>query len=180
MSDHETMGDALQADLLAAFSANVAEVETITAEAADPRNVDTFTKRVSLFARLEHARRKVEDMEKQISRVAKKLGAEILEDMSEEGMTKISSEGLTLYPLEKPYVSKRADGDGATKEALCVALKNNGLGFLVKNEDTYAPGTLKSAILEMLKDGKEVPPEVEKLLNIGKAVELTSRLLPKK
>ncbi len=174
------IGDSLRDELLVAIDSATDQVDEIQREAADPRNVDTFTKRCSLFSRLELARRHLEEVQKGIAKTAAALGEEILEDMSEEGLTKVTSNGLTLYPLEKPYVSKRADRDGATKEVLCNALKNNGLDYLVKNEDTYSPGTLKSAILEMVKDEKEVPPEVAKLLNIGKTTQLTSRLLPVK
>jgi len=152
----------------------VEEARLIKEELRDPRNTVDYMQRVKMFARLELLRRDLEESLKECKAQAEKIGNEILEDFAEAGATSINVEGLNIYPRKTFYVSKKADKDGATNAAVCEALKNNGMGFLVANSESYAASTLKAHIAEMMAEEKEVPPDVARLLNIGEKVVLTS------
>ena len=134
----------------------------------------TCQQRVKIFARLENTRRDLEEALKLCKAQVEKIGDQLLEDMAEMGTTSINADGLNIHQKKLFYVSKRADKDGATNEAICEALKNNGMGFLVKNADSYSASSLKAHIKEMLDEEKEVPGAVEKLLNIGSKITLVS------
>ncbi|QDT41108.1 hypothetical protein Pan241w_11670 [Gimesia alba] len=172
-----SIGEAMQSsvlDQLDEMQQSIGEGQSITQELSDPRNTMTHQQRVKMFARLENLRRDLEEALKLCKSQTEKLGGELLEDMAESGTTSINADGLNIHQKKIFYVSKRADKDGATNEAVCEALKSSGMDFLVKNADSYSAASLKAHIKELMNEGKEVPSQVAGLLNIGEKVTLTS------
>lgn len=172
-----SIGEALQSgilDQLDEMKGTLKEARQATDELKDPRNTMTCQQRVKIFARLENTRRDLEDALKLCKAQAEKIGNELLEDMAEMGTTSLNADGLNIHRKKLFYVSKRSDDSGATNAAICEALKNNGMGFLVKNADSFPMNSLKAHIREMLDEEKEVPEAVAKLLNIGEKITLTS------
>lgn len=172
-----SIGEAMQSGILGQLDEMKKPLEEAKANGdllKDPRNTMTCQQRVKMFAMLENTRRDLEEALKLCKAHAEKIGDQLLEDMAEMGTTSINADGLNIHQKEIFYVSKRADRDGATNQAVCEALKSNGMDFLVKNADSYSAASLKAHIKEMLDEEKEVPDQVAKLLNIGKKITLVS------
>ena len=131
---------------------------------------DSFTKRMAEFAALQLRRRDVESELEVIKQKSKALEADLLEEMSQNGIDNMKCGGLTVYKRTDLYVSKRSDVE--TSELVAV-MKSIGLGYLVA--EGYAPQSLKSVIREHEKEGKEIHEELASRLNIGHEVKLATR-----
>lgn len=130
----------------------------------------TIGDRLKAYAALEHHRRQLESQLKSVEQESRALGEKLLEDFGETGMSNANVDGLCLYIRMDRYVSKRAD---ATTEQVCEALREAGLAYMVT--DGYNAASLKSLVKEYQDNGREVPPKLSELLNVGEVPRLATR-----
>ena len=105
-----------------------------------------------------------------LDRRAKALEPVLLERMNIEGCQNINVRGMTLYRKTDRYVSK---AKGVETEEVVAALFDIGMGWLVN--DSYNAMKLKSAIMEKIDAGEELPEQIKPLLNIGEVHRLGAR-----
>lgn len=140
-------------------------------EQTEPVEVEKpFAERMAEFAALQIRRRDVEAELETIKAKSKVLEADLLEEMSQNGIDNMRCGGLTIYKRTDLYVTKRADVETAELVAI---MKSIGLGYLVS--EGYAPQSLKSVIREHEKAGTEIPEQLAQRLNIGHEVKLATR-----
>ena len=169
------ISDAIHSDFIESIDAPFVEAAGAIKDSANPLKTSDNLGRIAAYAKLENLRRRLEESASEVKAEMKRLEPMILEDMSEHGMKKMSSHGLTIFPKSETYVSKKSNESGATTGDVCNALKRTGFDYLVTTEESYAPSSLKSAIVALTKEGKEVPAELENLLNIGTLIKLGVR-----
>lgn len=140
-------------------------------EQTEPIEVERpFAERMAEFAALQIRRRDVEAELETIKAKSKVLEADLLEEMSQNGIDNMRCSGLTIYKRTDLYVSKRADVE--TVELVAV-MKSIGLGYLVS--EGYSAQSLKSVIREHEKAQTEIPSQLAERLNIGHEVKLATR-----
>lgn len=138
-----------------------------------PASDENATPLLRRFAELQLKRRELEDALDVVTKQVAALEPQVLESFVDQGITSANVCGLCCYVKTDLYVSKRADKDGATTEALCEALTEVGLGYMVK--DGYSASSLKSKVAEWRKDGVEIPERLAKLLNVGEIIKVQTR-----
>lgn len=101
---------------------------------------------------------------------AKAIEPRLMERMNIEGCQNLSVKGLTIFRKTNRYVSK---AKGVETEELVAALKDCGMGWLVK--DAYNAMQLKSAVIEKIEAGEELPEGIKNLISIGETQCLGTR-----
>src|SRR5262249_30081954 len=93
--------------------------------------VADFPGKMKWFARLAHDKRESDDPLDQIKAGMAELEPDLLDEMALHGVDRQTVLGLTIFPQMDLIVSKKADKDGVTTEALVEALKLCGLAYMV-------------------------------------------------
>lgn len=151
-------------DILTQLETAVAELE---AAAAEPDDRSPILKR---FVRLEQLRRRLEETLDAVKARIEPLKNEVYEHFAETGVQNARCDGLTVYLKTTRFVSKRKE---YTMEQVCECLRAHGFGYLVS--DGYNAAALKSAIVEKLVEGVELPEPLKGMLNIGETTEVATR-----
>lgn len=119
-----------------------------------------------IMLRIRDTKTETEMLEKR----AKAIEPKLMERMNVEGCQNLNVRGLTIFRKTNRYVSK---AKGVETDDLVAALKDCGMGWLVK--DAYNAMQLKSAVLEKIEAGEELPQQVKGLLSIGENYTLGTR-----
>lgn len=139
----------------------------------EPMTADPVRRLVELDKEEEELRARLS----QISEERAKLEGTIVEDWIDRGIQSMTIDGRVVYLVEQFFASKKADRDGVTKDRVLAALRECGLGDLVRED--YAPGTLKARVKELATeevDGEEVvnldliPDPLRSVLNVGTTI----------
>jgi hypothetical protein len=94
------------------------------------------------------------------------LEQEILERMLAEGVTRLGVDDYTVGSRTDTYPRPRNG-----QEALCAALKETGLGGLVKEAVNLS--TLRSHVIEQEKIGKPLPPQLDAEIELTRVHRVT-------
>lgn len=129
--------------------------------------------RIGAYVKLDALRRKLEDASKLISDQIAAIEPQIVLDMSAAGMDSCRMGNTTIYMKTTHWVRKKPEKDGVTTDMVCEALRAIGRGDMV--EDGYSASSLKSLVTEMLAEGGEVPPLLDRLLDTGSKVSLSTQ-----
>lgn len=146
------------------------ELEEVDQEQGDPTASSGMRPLLAEFVALEKRRRDAEGEAESIAEQIKKIEPLLREEMELCGMTNARCDGLTVFIKTDQYVSKKAE---FTTEQVCDVLRTHGLDYMVG--EAYSAATLKSKVVEWLKEGHDVPEKLAEMLNIGKTVKLSTR-----
>lgn len=158
----------MQADLMAELDNELATTDALTDEAVP----EELHKQLERFALLELKRRDLESLQKKLADRIDALRGPLWESMCEVGMTNTNMHGLRLYGHRSIVVNKKSEKDGVTTQMVCDALRSIGRDDMVA--DGYSGSSLKSLVVECLKEGQPVPAPLEPLLNVFEKTVLTS------
>lgn len=130
----------------------------------------TMRELLAEFVALEKRRRDAEGEAEELKAKIAAIEPLLREEMSMCGMQNARCDGLTVFIKTDQYVSKKAE---FTTEQVCDVLRTHGLDYMVG--EAYSAATLKSKVVEWLKEGHDVPEKLAEMLNIGKSVKLSTR-----
>lgn len=146
------------------------ELEEVDQEQGDPTASSGMRPLLAEFVALEKRRRDAEGEAEELKAKIQKIEPLLMEEMAMCGMTNARCDGLTVFIKTDQFVSKKAE---FTTEEVCQQLRNHGLDYMVG--ENYSAATLKSKVVEWLKEGHAVPEKLAEMLNVGKVTKLATR-----
>ena len=93
------------------------------------------------------------------------LEAQLFERMVDEGVQRVNVDGRTVYRHTAVRASIKADSRPQALEAL----RELGLGVLIKSEPTVHPATITSQVKAWIETDGKVPAEIEPYLSVYEA-----------
>lgn len=160
----------MASDLMADLESQMADTEPLIDEPVP----EALHRQLERFALLELKRRELESLQKKLADRINALREPLWESMCEAGMTNANVHGLRLYGQRSIVVNKKPEKEGVTTQMVCEALRKIGRGDMVA--DGYSGSSLKSLVVERLKEDQPIPEELVPLLNVFEKTVLTSGL----
>ena len=128
------------------------------------------------YAALTLRKRKAQDELDRVKEEMKALEEPLLNMMAEEQLPSlkltIDGEGVTIYPQTQLWV-RPLSGD---REAVVGALRRAGLKEFTKLD--YNTSTVSAWARERLAEGKQLPPSIEKVVQLDEVISLRGRRTP--
>lgn len=123
---------------------------------------------VAQMRRLIELRQQVEMADEHLSRLrtqASELEAQLFDRMVDEGIQRVNVDGRTIYRHTAIRASIKADSRPQALEAL----RELGLGVLIKSEPTVHSATIAAKVREWIETDGKVPAEIEPFLSVHEA-----------
>ena len=133
------------------------------------------TTSIKSLINLTRRKKEIDTELKEIEREIRFLGPQIVEDMIDNEMQKLTIDGATVYLRTQLWArATRDDPDSEyasefEQERACEALEAAGLGDLVKPR--FNVHSLSAEVRRMTKAGEPIPPEFEGAINVTQNTE---------
>lgn len=111
------------------------------------------------FINLDQERAEIEKRLGEIKTRAAAISKVLLDDWANHDVQAVKFKNRTVYIRRDFYCSKKG---GVDAQKVCDALRAHGYGAMV--HPSYAPAALKALVREMVDDEREVPAELDALI----------------